>query len=256
MEYSEKNLTLLVPVYNTSKKFFMEHYKSIMQFPEMKKIYWDDGITCEDTKNILYDLIAKLPNVSIFKNQENMGQEYTVYCLAQSEEISTDYIIRVDADDSLKVLPIGDSNVFDILLLKKASINLEWLLEEGGSLNSSIFKRELFKNLTEDHKNLRKFSQWIHEDVWYSLNLFVPIYKNKITLNIINNIGGQRVIVRGIHDLQITTRKVTSRKLKRFDTFLIWSIEHNDFDIYYELTAKINGYDETMSMRRTKLGIK
>lgn len=255
MKLDEENITLLTPIYNTSIDALQSHYQSIKQFPKIKKIYWNDGITCKETKSILYDKIAKLPNVSIFQNQENRGQEYTVHCLANAN-INTEYIIRVDADDSLVNLPEAPEEDFDILLIGKAAENLFNLLSKGGSLNGSVFKKEIYRIATADHDKIKKYSNWIHEDVWYALNIFIGQYKENSTYKILYEINRKKIVRRHFHDKQITNKKVTSRKLKRFDTFLVWSIFHNDFDIYYEVTATVFGYDSQMSMRRKRFKVK
>jgi len=256
MNYSENNLTLLTPIYNTDIKCLEKHAKSIEQFPDMKKIYLDDGITCENTKYILYNKIAKLPNTNIITMKLNYGQINSISKMLNSTiaKIETDYIIRVDADDELLHLPSHKTNnSFDILFLNKVQKNMVQSIKNGGSMNGSIFKKEIYKNAYSEMYKISKMNKWIHEDIWYGLNIYYEIeYENK-DYNVVWNQTGKRAIKRGMHKLQETYSKVLSRHHKRSDTFLLWTVFYDRFNLYYDIMKKVYGYDSHMKSRFKKL---
>ena len=248
-KYSESNLTLLTPIYNTNIFYLKEHYRSIKNFPNMKKIYWNDGITCKKTLSILYDKIGKLPNVQIFMNQTNMGQASTIYNLSNLKEIETDYVIRIDADDILHELPKSVNNIFDVLFIKKTAKDVKTLITNGGGPNGSIFKKEIFKDLLKDHNNLKKYLNYINEDVWFLLNLLIPIYQGKNLFNIQNVINKNKITTRNLHKLQVTHNKTVSRYQHRMNTLMLRSLHYNDFITYKKILIETIGYDEIMKKR-------
>lgn len=255
MLVNENDLTLLTPVFNTSPKHFLSHYSSVSKFSNMKKIYTDDAITCPKTRDILYNKIARLPNVTILKNQSNRGQEYSVHRMAYEANIQTKYIIRVDADDELLSMPGFNTKDkdFDALLLQKTAHSFSELINRGGSPNGSVFKTEVFKEIIADHDKIKEYNMWMHEDIWYALNFFKSEFQGKKKYKITKNISSRAVTKRNHHSLQQTYGKVISRKKKRYDTFLIWSMFHNDVDFYKDVMISLYGYDEAISKRRKRI---
>jgi hypothetical protein len=176
-------------------------------------------------------LYGNNPLVKIKTHRKNKGhQEALKTALGM---IETPYMIRCDADDEYRKLPEFDNEDWDVLLLQKTQDNLIDYLKKGGSPIGSVFKTEVYKEIFQkDFKFKDKYEKWIHEDIWTHFNLLETDYK----LSFATNVG---IYKRHIHQEGMTMMKNNHPTRKRWETFLLWAHQRNDFDLYLKMQEEI-----------------
>lgn len=95
---SEKQLTVLMPVYNTRKEWLDEAVKSILDqtYKNFSFLIIDDG-SIKETADYLDTLATKDKRITVLHNEANQGLVYTLNRgLAFA---TTPWIARMDADD-------------------------------------------------------------------------------------------------------------------------------------------------------------
>jgi len=217
--------TFIVPCYNPPEKLFRDHVESLLQH-DMKIVICDDG-SDKETKNLIKELYGNNQLVTIKTHKNNKGhQEAIRTCVGV---VKTPFLIRVDADDEYLKIPEFDNDDWDVLLLQKTQDNLSEYLEIGGSPVGGVFKTEVYKEVFEkDFKFKDDNEEWIHEDIWTHINLLTSGYKLSYATN-------STIYHRHIHPLGMTIRKNNYPDRKRWETFMFWCHERNDFGLYLKM---------------------